>query len=105
MYYTLRIKDKDLVVRDCLYRLHNEGLHEVSIIGVFYGSEDYELLKNVLNTPINMQLIWEEEVFAELRDITLDDVEYHLIEDDVNFYGTFQEYAEDTDKLELEDIR
>lgn len=37
--------------------------------------------------------------FAELKYVVLDNVEYHLSEDDVNFYGTFKVYAEDTEKL------
>lgn len=98
--YTLRIEEKDIIVEDCIYRLHNDKLHEVSIIGVFYGSGDYKLLSQLLDTPITIQWIWNDEVFAELRNVLLDKVEYHLKEDGVNFYGTFQEYAEDTGKLE-----
>ena len=98
--YTLRVEDKDIIVADCVYRLHNDKLHEVSIIGVFYGSEDYKLLSQLLDTQITIQWIWDDEVFAELRNVILDKVEYHLKEYSVNFYGTFQEYAEDTGKLE-----
>lgn len=101
MYYTLIINDKEVHSKDCIYRLDNEELHKISIIGVFYASDDYEYLKNLLEVPIDIQLVgFEDEVkFAELKYVVLDNVEYHLSEDDVNFYGTFKVYAEDTEKL------
>ena len=101
MYYSLIINDKELQAKDCVYRLDNEELHSISIMGVFYASDDYELLKGLLEVPIDIELISSENnlKFAKLKHVILDNVEYHLSEDDVNFYGTFYEYAEDTLKL------
>lgn len=103
MEYILKIDKNQLIkVEDCFYHLYNEELHEIKIIGVLYGSKDYEILKDKLNIPFDMELIDfnTNETFARLSEVTLDNVEYHLKMDDVNFYGTFKSYAEDTEILE-----
>lgn len=106
MNYILKIDEEQIVmVEDCFYHLYNEELHEIKIIGVLYGSKDYELLKGKLNVPFDMELVDfnTDKTFARLSEVTLDNVEYHLKMDDVNFYGTFKEYAENTE--EIEDIK
>lgn len=102
MNYIIKIGEDELIVEDCFYHLYNEELHEIKIIGVLYASNDYETLKKKLNAPFDMELVDfnSNETFARLSEVTLDNVEYHLRNDDVNFYGTFKEYAEDTEKLE-----
>ena len=100
MYYILKIgEDKFILAEDCYYHLYNEELHEIKILGVIYGSNEYELLKEKLNIPFDIELVESNsnKTFARLSEVTLDNVEYHLKDDDVNFYGTFKEYAEDTD--------
>ena len=105
MDYILKINDDEIIVEDCFYHLYNEELHEIKIIGVLYGSKHYEILKSKLNTPFDLELVDfnNDKTFAKLSEVTLDNVEYHLKMDDVNFYGTFKEYAENTE--EIEDIR
>lgn len=102
MNYILKIDEEQLMVEDCFYHLFNEELHEIKIIGVLYGSKDYEILKDKLNVPFDMELVYfnNNETFAKLSEVTLDNVEYHLKMDDVNFYGTFKSYAENTKNIE-----
>lgn len=99
MNYLIKIEDDEVLVEDCFYHLYNEELHEIKIIGVLYGTKDYDILKGKLNVPFDMDLVYfnNNETFARLSEVTLDNVEYHLKDDDVNFYGTFKEYAENTD--------
>ena len=103
MYYQLRIKDKLVFVGDFKYKLYNEQVHTVSILDVFYGSTDYEYLTQLLDTMIDIEILENGVMFAKLERVCLNEIEYHLRKDGVNFYGTFEEYYEDISKLEYDD--
>lgn len=99
MYYTLRINDKDLMVKDFIYHLSDDE-SIVKIVGVWYGSETYTYLMGLLNDFCIIELVYDGKVFARLDGVSLNEVEYHLLDEDINFYGVFMDYSEDLSVLE-----
>ena len=98
MLFQIRVKNnKILLVKDFIYNLQTTPPHTFQICGVWYGSKDYQYLIGLLGNTVTIELINNDgEVFAELTEAVLDNAKYHLLEDDVDFKGTFKEYSEDT---------
>ena len=106
MYYELKVNDdKSIFAEDFQYKLYNDEINTISIIGIFYASKDYEFLTKLLDVPISISLYDNDVLFAKLENVVLNEVEYHLKNDEVNFYGTFEEYREDVNKLEDKELR
>ena len=100
MYYSVKVNDNEVMCKDFVYHFNNCEENPFRLVGVWYGSEAYKFLVGLLDDFCTIELIVDGNVFARLDGVVIEDVEYHLLDEDVNFSGVFIDYSEDLSVLE-----
>ncbi len=100
MLFKIKIEDNEVLVKDFVYNLNVETKNTLEIMGVWHGSKDYEYLVKLMGKEVSIDLLTpDDKVFAKLSGVVLNKMIYHLVEEDVDIEGVFQEYDENTDNM------
>lgn len=100
MYYNVKVNGRNIICKDFLYDMNKDDGNRLSLFGVWYGSEDYKYLVELMDEVVSVELICDGLVFARFTGVELKRVKYHLVDEDVSFDGCFDVYVEDLSVLE-----